>query len=294
MKKDIKITVCEAPICVGSPTTGTEEAYSFLSTHGLSNALGDKAVFSSFKPERTKPDILKDPNLKNLETVVHVCSELLRMQRIAFENNTMPITVGGDHSIVMSSVSALSEKVGTDNTVVVYIDGHADINTEKTSFSGRIHGMPLAQVLGLCTEKLDIGCKNKPALQGKNLYIIGAHSIDEPEYEIIEKQNVTLYSPKEVSDLGVDHIADEILSASEGKHIHLSFDVDSIDGSEFTSTGYVMSGGLSFKTVFSLLQRFILSGKIASFDCVEYNPSLDKNFSDMNKLLDIFKLFSKI
>lgn len=291
MKSNIKYTVCEAPVCVGSPTVGTEDAYRHLKENGLSDLMSDVAVFSDFTAERTKEEVLKNPKLKNLETVVHVSKELLNVQRKAFDAGTFPITVGGDHSIVMSSVSALSEKAGASNTAVIYVDGHADINTEKTSCSGRIHGMPLAETLGLCTDLLDIGCKNSPALYGENLYIIGAHSVDDGEWDIIREQRVSLYSPKEVAEKGPLQVAQEVLEKTAGKRIHLSFDVDSIDGSEFKSTGYVMDGGMPYSTVYSFLEYFITSGKISSFDCVEYNPHLDKTGDDLKKLLDIFKLF---
>ena len=147
-------TVLEAPVCVGSPTCGTEMAYSFLLENGLRDVFGSSAEFMPFTGARTKPSELNDKRLIELETVTHVCRELLKNQRKAFEKGTFPITVGGDHSIVMSSASALSEQCGTDNTAIVYIDSHADINTEKTTFTGRIHGMPLAQVLGLARRSL--------------------------------------------------------------------------------------------------------------------------------------------
>ena len=35
------------------------------------------------------------------------------------------------------------------STAVIWIDAHADINTDKTSPSGNIHGMPIAFLLGL-------------------------------------------------------------------------------------------------------------------------------------------------
>ncbi len=294
MEKSIKYAVCEAPICVGSPTVGTEEAYSHLKANGLLELLSDCSEFTDFTSSRTEKEILKDPRLKNLETVVGVNKALLETQRTVYKKGRFPINVGGDHSIVMSSISALSEISGAENTAVIYIDGHADINTETTSLSGRIHGMPLAETLGLCTDLLDIGCRNKPALLGENLYLIGAHSIDNGEYGIIKEQKVNLYTPKEVAEKGALQVAHEVLEKTRGKNIHLSFDVDSIDGAEFKSTGYVMDGGMPYSTVFSLLKTFILSGRLSSFDCVEYNPALDKNSADLKKLLAIFALFKQL
>lgn len=281
----------EAPVSLGSPTTGTENAYAYLLSHGVSEIFEGVSSRLDFTAERIKEAKLLDPRLIELETVVHISKELLRNQRKAFAEGTFPITIGGDHSIVMSSVSALSELAGAENTAVIYIDAHADINTEKTTETGRIHGMPLAEALGICTPLLDIGCKNKPAYYGKNLYIIGAHSIDDAEYTIMEEHGVTYYTPHDVEELGVDRIVAGVLEATKDKMLHLSFDVDSIDASDFTSTGYVLDGGLSYDTVYTLLEKFISSGRLSSFDCVEYNPSLDKTGEDLEKLLKILRLF---
>ena len=288
---EIKYTVLEAPVCVGSPTTGTEEAYSFLVSHGLRDVFGDSADYSPFTAERTKKAERLDPRLIELETVTHVCRGLLNNQRKAYEKGTFPITIGGDHSIVMSSVSALSEQYGTDNIAVIYVDSHADINTEKTTATGRIHGMPLAQVLGLCTDLLDIGCKNKPAVRGENIHIIGAHSIDGPEWGIMDAAGVDLYTARDVSRLGTERAAEEVLEKTKGKKVLLSFDVDSICHGEFLSTGYLFGDGLHYSEVFDLLRRFISSGTLSAFDCVEYNPSLDRDGGDLAKLLEIFRLF---
>lgn len=35
------------------------------------------------------------------------------------------------------------------DTVVVWVDAHADLNTDKVSPSGNIHGMPVAMLMGL-------------------------------------------------------------------------------------------------------------------------------------------------
>ncbi len=37
---------------------------------------------------------------------------------------------------------------------VIWIDAHSDMNTDETSPSGNIHGMPLAALLGLGSDEL--------------------------------------------------------------------------------------------------------------------------------------------
>lgn len=280
-------TVCEAPVCVGSPSQGAEHAYRAL-REDLGRILGRRAEFYDFAGEREKGEILFDWRLQNVETVMLVARGVYGMVKKSHEAGRFPIVIGGDHSVAMASIAALSDSVGAENVAVVYVDGHADINTEKTTESGYIHGMPLAAAMGLCCDKLTVG-QHKKHLYGENTYILGARSIDEGEWPTLREQGVTLYTPQQVAD-DPEGIVDAILEQTGDKFIHLSFDVDVMDGKAFPSTGYRMPDGLSFAVTERLLTRWIASGRLSSFDCVEYNPLLD-NGEDKEKLLKIFRRF---
>ncbi len=290
MSKDLsaKYLICEAPVCVGSPTNGTQNAYASLKDNGLKELFGDSAVFCDFEGEREVKNEKPNKILKGVSTVMLVNRQNYSNMLEGLLNGLIPVCLGGDHSLAMSSIAALSDITGPNDIAVVYIDGHTDINTAESSLTGYIHGMPLAEALGLCPKELDIG-ENKIHLYGENLYIIGARSIDPEEYGIIERQGVHLYTAEDVKKRGADKVISDVLCDIGNKKIHLSFDVDSIDGAEFTSTGYVMPNGLSFDCVYGMLKSVIERG-ISSFDVVEYNPLLDRDGSDREKLFKIFRL----
>ncbi len=279
--------IIEAPVCVGAPTVGTEEAYSALKD-SLSALFGDRAVFADFEGERVLPEVLCDPRLIGIETVMNVCRKVRENYLKAFEKEYIPITLGGDHSVVMGSLSATGERYGAENIALIYIDGHTDINTEETTLSGRIHGLPLAAAMGLCTPLLDVG-ENRVDLLGKNTYIVGAHSIDPEEWGIMEKEGVTLYSPHAVRRTGYEKILSEILEKIGDKRVHISLDVDVIDGSEFPATGYIMPGGLTFETVLGMMKFLSEKNVAVSLDFVEYNPSRDKDGKCKEKMLRLFE-----
>ena len=281
-------TICEAPVCVGSPSQGSEHAYRAL-REDLARLFGARAEFSDFVGEREKDEILFDWRLQNVETVMQVARGVYDAVFSAHAAGRFPIVIGGDHSVAMASIAALADRVGAEKVAVVYLDGHADINTEKTTESGYIHGMPLAAAMGLCCDKLTVG-QHKRHLYGENTYILGARSIDGGEWPTLKAQGVTLYTPEQVA-ADPEGIVDAVLAQTEGKFIHLSFDVDVMDGKEFPSTGYRMPDGLTFAVVQRLLTRWIASGRLSSFDCVEYNPYLDGG-EDKEKLLKIFQPFS--
>ena len=115
MRRQKKYMICEAPVSVGSPTRGTEDAYRHLIGNGLPELLGDRAKFCDFGAERTVPEARCDPRLHHLETVMHVCRENRRNVLKALADGYVPVTLGGDHSLVMSSVAALAETVRNKN-----------------------------------------------------------------------------------------------------------------------------------------------------------------------------------
>lgn len=290
-KNTAKYLICEAPVCVGSPTNGTQNAYSSLKQNGLETLFGEKALFCDFEGEREAFDAKPNKKLKGLSTVMLVNNQNYRNMLDGHLNGLIPVCLGGDHSLAMSSIAALSDITGPNDLAVIYVDGHTDINTAESSLTGYIHGMPLAEALGLCPKELDIG-ENKIHLYGENLYIVGARSIDPEEYLICEKQDVHLYTADDIKSRGAEEILNEILNDIGNKKIHLSFDVDSIDGAQFSSTGYVMPNGLSFDCVYGILKKIIERG-ISSLDIVEYNPLLDKNGTDREKLFKIFDLLKQ-
>ena len=276
----------EAAVSCGSPTRGTEFAYDALVGAGLPALLGGAACYPM---EKRPPCTQYPPHLLHLDTVMAVSRALRANLLTALEGGQFPVVIGGDHSIAMGSLAALGEFYGAENLAVVYIDAHADINTEQTSVTGCIHGMDLAAACGLCCDALTVG-RQKVNLLGNNLYILGGRSIDPPEYGILAEQGAHLYTPEQLAGDGLEGTLSQLLPALAGKRVHISFDVDSLDPSQFSSTGYLLPNGLTLAQVRAILEAVLGTGQVCSFECVEYNPSLDREGKDLAALLDLFRL----
>lgn len=78
------------------------------------------------------------------------------------------LTFGGDHSIAMGSISAISnlvdhahargigrDKFTTNELVVFWVDAHADMNTPSTTSTGNLHGCPVSLLTGVDNEAWD-------------------------------------------------------------------------------------------------------------------------------------------
>ena len=280
-----RYALAEAAVSCGSPTRGSEGAFDALVQAGLSGLLGDAALLPMEKlaPCGTWPE-----GLRHLDTVMEGCRRLRANVLTALERGEYPVVIGGDHSCAMGTLAALGEFYGADSLAVVYVDAHTDINTDQSSVSGCIHGMDLAAACGLCCDALTVG-KNRVNLLGENLHIIGARSIDPPEYGIVERVGAHLHTAREVRERGLEAVLAEVLPALAGKRVHISFDVDVLDPSEFTATGYNLPDGLTLAQVERILRGVLGTGQTVSFECVEYNPALDCGGKDLSALMGLFR-----
>lgn len=280
-----RFALVEAAVSCGSPTRGSEGAFDALAGAGLGTLFGGAALMPMGKPV---PCAAWPEGLRHLDTVMEVCRRLRANTLSVLERGGYPIVIGGDHSCAMGSLAALGEFYGPEHLAVVYVDAHTDINTDRTSASGYIHGMDLAAACGLCCDALTVG-KNKVNLLGENLHIIGARSIDPPEWGVVERAGAHLHTAQEVRARGLGVVLAELLPALKGKRVHISFDVDVLDPSEFTATGYNIPEGLSVAEVERILSAVLDTGRTCSFECVEYNPTMDPDQRDLSTLMGILR-----
>ncbi len=279
----------EAAVSCGSPTRGTEGAFDALVEAGLPALFGGARLLPM---EKLAPCPAWPDGLRHLDTVMEVCRRLRANTLDALERGERPVVIGGDHSCAMGTLAALGEFYGAENVAVVYVDAHTDINTEKTSESGCIHGMDLAAACGLCCDALTVG-RNRVNLLGENLHFIGARSIDPPEYGIVEQVGAHLHTAEEVRARGLEAVLADILPALEGKRVHISFDVDVLDPAQFRATGYNIPEGLTVAEVERILSGVLDTGLTCSFECVEYNPVMDPDGKDLDTLMGILQIVSE-
>lgn len=279
----------EAAVSCGSPTRGSEGAFDALVRAGLPALFGGARLLPM---EKLAPCPRWPQGLRHLDTVMEVCRRLRSGVLSALERGEHPIVIGGDHSCAMGTLAALGEFYGAENLAVVYVDAHTDINTDQTSASGYLHGMDLAAACGLCRDELTVG-KNKVNLLGENLHIIGARSIDPPEYGVVERAGAHLHTAREIRERGLEAVLADILPALAGKRVHISFDVDVLDPAEFTATGYNIPEGLTAAAAERILSAVLDAGRTVSFECVEYNPAMDPDRRDLNTLMGILRAVAK-
>lgn len=229
-------------------------------------------------------------NLKYLKPIVEYNNNLAEAVYNSLMVGAMPFVLGGDHSLGMGSIAGTSKYF--NEIAVIWIDAHADINTEYTSPSGNIHGMPLAASMNVGNKALtDIyfrGQKVKP----ENVYILGARDIDPGEYKLAEETKINLFTMDTIREEGLDRVLNIIVSKineSNVDGVHLSFDIDALDSSLVPGTGTPVSGGFVLKECKDIFTYLIKNVNISTIDFVEFNPVIDVNNETLKICFDILK-----
>ncbi|TCP57856.1 arginase [Tumebacillus sp. BK434] len=220
---------------------------------------------------------IENQKLKYLPEVARVSEDLASKVSDTMAQGHFPVILGGDHSISIGSIAGIAKhfkKLG-----VIWFDAHGDMNTEDTTPSGNIHGMPLATCIGDGNEKLVNIAGYAPKLRPENVVIVGARSIDPDERELIKKHGITCFTMHEIDKLGIAKVMEEAIRiASNGTDgIHLSLDLDSIDPDMCPGVGTPVLGGVTYREGHLAMEMLYQSGKVVSCDLVEVNPILDEH-----------------
>ncbi|HHW9580614.1 TPA: arginase [Staphylococcus aureus] len=214
--------------------------------------------------------------LRNYDEIIDVNQKLNKEVSASIENNRFPLVLGGDHSIAVGSVSAISKHY--NNLGVIWYDAHGDLNIPEESPSGNIHGMPLRILTGEGPkELLEL---NSNVIKPENIVLIGMRDLDKGERQFIKDHNIKTFTMSDIDKLGIKEVIEntiEYLKSRNVDGVHLSLDVDALDALETPGTGTRVLGGLSYRESHFALELLHQSHLISSMDLVEVNPLIDSN-----------------
>lgn len=277
------VTIIGFPMDLGADRRGVDMGPSALRIAGLQTkleSLGFKVQdYGNIKIEIMEKQKIKNPKLKYLDEIIKTSKLLADKVEKVLEKGDFPLCLGGDHSMALGTISGISSfcKKRKLKLGVIWIDAHSDMNTDETSPTGNIHGMPLAALMGLGCDELVNLLGFSPKLLPENCALIGIRSIDEAEKINIKKLKVPIYTMNDIDKLGIHRIIAKVLKQFREKvdHIHISFDVDSVDPSVAPGVGTPVPGGLSYREAHLLMEIIAECGCMSSLEVAEANPILD-------------------
>ena len=209
----------------------------------------------------------------------------------------LPIVLGGDHCLAIGSISAVARHCRDTGKKlrVLWLDAHADFNTNTLTPSGNLHGMPVACLCGLGPEALTGIGGQVPAIEAAWLRQIGIRSVDAGEKRLVHAHNLDVFDMRFIDEQGMR--ATMLLALADldaDTHLHVSFDVDFLDPDIAPGVGTTVRGGPNYREAQLCMEMIADTGLLASLDIMELNPALDERNRTAELAVDLVEsLFGK-
>lgn len=277
----MNINVIGVPIDLGADRRGVDMGPSAIRYAGLKAAVQKMKIGYSDAgnievpiPENYNDT---DESFKYFEEIRVVNQNLFGKVRESFQAGSMPVVLGGDHSIAVGTV--LGTQSVLKNIGILWIDAHGDFNTRDTTHSGNLHGMSLAASTGTgALEMADFKPRDVEYVNPEKVVLIGARSIDNEEAVLLKDSGVTVFTMADIDMMSMREVMNRALdiagTGTEG--FHLSFDMDVISPNEAPGVGTPVNGGLTYREAHLAAEMVAASKKLRSMEVVEVNPILDR------------------
>jgi arginase len=278
------IAIIGAPTGLGGRCRGTSGGPQAIRAAGLCRRLeshglrvcdhGDVWVQDAVRWDGT------DPGPELTGAVGAMCVALRDEVRTALLAGSLPLVLGGDHSLGAGSqagVASAYRALGMDPPGLIWFDAHADINTMESTPSGNLHGMPVAALLGLPVPAFLPAIGSDGTRLPHRTVMVAQRDIDPGEYRHIESLGVRIYTCEDLRRRGIDAVMAEavLYAAGEDGRFSMSFDLDSLDPAITPGVDCPVEGGITLDEMRIALGVVADHGGLVQLDIVEVNPSKD-------------------
>lgn len=159
---------------------------------------------------------------------------------------------------------------------LLWIDAHFDSHTPKTSQSQRIHGMPLAVLLGEGDALLLL--QNRAVVKPQYTVVFGVHSFEAGEPELLTRHGVRYYTMTEIHQRGLTVCLNEAwrIVASCPHGFGVSIDLDALDPTFAPAVSVSEKHGLFLPLLVKALAKQNKQ-RLKAIELVEFNPYREHN-----------------
>lgn len=202
---------------------------------------------------------LKDK--KPEEMVKEVSSEFSKI----FKDRKFVVGLGGEHSVSIGFLDALSKIYPKNQITILQIDAHLDLRDDDSDYSLSPSGFAHSCVM---KRALDMGFKIVP---------VGIRAYADFELRTAKENKLTIFEwPCDENK----YLIDKIVSAIKTKNVYITLDVDGIDPSYMPATGTPVQGGLSWRFAFELLKEVFAKRNVIGADIVEVAPRKNEHLTE--------------
>jgi agmatinase len=192
-----------------------------------------------------------------------------KMVKEIAETGTIPVIIGGDHSLMYPNVVAVTDVYGKGKVGVVHFDAHFD-------------GIPLMFGHYLSHGAMVRRLIDEGHVEGKNFVQIGLNSAKPGKKDIdwMRENQVRFHFMSEINRDGWPAVMERALAeALDGpEYIFVSIDTDVLDPAWAPGMGTPEPGGMTPRELFPMLRALGVQNKIVGVDLVELNPLTDHTY----------------
>ena len=181
-------------------------------------------------------------------------------------SGSIPVILGGDHTIALPDVTGVARHVGWGRVSVVHFDAHADTaDTQFGSMHG--HGTPMRRLI------------ESGAARGDRFLQIGLRGYwpDPDTLAWMAEQGMRSFEMTEIEGRGLPACLTEAfaIATDDCDAVFLSVDIDVVDPGSAPGTGTPEPGGFSSRQLLDAVRRATMELPVAGIDVVEVSPPYD-------------------
>jgi arginase len=207
----------------------------------------------------------------------------------ALSDGTMPIILGGDHSLALGSVAGAAAHAARASRplFLLWLDAHSDFHTPLSTTSGNLHGTPVAYIAG--REGFDAFPPFPAPIPADRICLYGIRSVDPAEHAALLRHDIAINDMRVLDERGIVAPLREFLARvrAAGGLLHVSLDVDFLDPAIAPAVGTTVPGGTTFREAHLVMELLHESGLVTSLDLVELNPFLDDRGMTARLMVDL-------
>jgi arginase len=295
-----KVSLIGAPTDVGASVRGASMGPEALRVAGLGAALHSHGVEVIDRGNLSGPANPWLPPIDGYRHLAEVAAWSNLVHDAVLEElraDRLPVVLGGDHSLAIGSIAAVARHCREQRRQLrlLWLDAHADFNTNLLTPSGNLHGMPVACLCGHGPRELVTIGGATPALSAKSIRQIGIRSVDPGEKRLVHEVGLEVFDMRFIDEMGLRHTMELALAMMNGDtHLHVSFDVDFLDPEIAPGVATTVRGGPGYREAQLCMEMIADSGLLASLDVMELNPALDVRNRTAELAVDLIEsLFGK-
>jgi len=282
--KQSHISVIGAPLDLGQGRRGVDMGPSAVRVANLNSRVASLGYLvedlGNLPADQAEASPVGHPHAKYLPQIASTCQRLALAVGDALGRSSVPLVLGGDHSVAVGTVAGVSHyfRARGEPVGLVWLDAHADMNTPETSPSGNVHGMPLACILGMGPEDLAGMLGYRPKVLPGRTVIVGLRDVDREEKLKVRESGVHAFTMRDIDQRGLGSVMEEAirLATAGAAGFHLSLDMDFVDPLDAPGVGTPVRGGATYREAHLAMEMLCDSGKMVSMEVVEVNPVIDE------------------